>query len=46
MKAREFEDWLERGAARHLLHEVGGEFDDGLDVSDSTIDDIMKWANG
>ena len=46
MKARDFEEWLERGAARHLIHEVGGEFDDGLEVSDGTIDDIVKWANG
>ena len=46
MKAREFEEWLERGAARHLMHEISGELDDDLEVSDGTIDDIMKWANG
>jgi EAL domain-containing protein (putative c-di-GMP-specific phosphodiesterase class I)/DNA-binding response OmpR family regulator/GGDEF domain-containing protein len=44
MKAREFEDWMERGGARHLL--INLPMDEDPDVSDTSIEDVMKWANG
>jgi EAL domain-containing protein (putative c-di-GMP-specific phosphodiesterase class I)/PleD family two-component response regulator len=49
MKAKDFEDWLERGGAVHLARQfavdVSGE-PDPPDASDTPIDDVMKWANG
>jgi len=46
MRARDFEEWLERGGARHL----GRKFDEmlarELDLEDGHIDDVMKWASG
>jgi predicted signal transduction protein with EAL and GGDEF domain/CheY-like chemotaxis protein len=56
MKARDFEDWLERGGtthlARHAIVEISSEPDardgpdaDVPDVIDISVDDI-KWANG
>jgi hypothetical protein len=45
MKPRDFEEWLERGGARHL----GRSFDEMLareiDLEDGPIDDVMKWAS-
>jgi EAL domain-containing protein (putative c-di-GMP-specific phosphodiesterase class I) len=44
MKPRDFEEWFERGGARHL----GRKFDEmlarELDLQDGMIDDVMKWA--
>jgi len=46
MKPRDFEEWFERGGARHL----GRKFDDmlarQLDLEDGPVDDVMQWANG
>ena len=45
MKPRDFEEWFERGGARHL----GRTFDEMLareiDLEDGPIDDVMKWAS-
>jgi len=46
LKARDFEDWLERGGARHLGRPRIAELGTALDVPDAAVDDIMKWANG
>jgi EAL domain-containing protein (putative c-di-GMP-specific phosphodiesterase class I)/PleD family two-component response regulator len=46
LKARDFEDWLERGGARHLGRQRIEDLGDELNVSDAAVDDIMKWANG
>jgi EAL domain-containing protein (putative c-di-GMP-specific phosphodiesterase class I) len=44
MKPRDFEEWFERGGARHL----GRKFDEmlarELDLQDGMIDDVMKWV--
>jgi len=44
MKARDLEDWMERGGARHLL--INFSLDEEPDFSDTSIDEVMKWANG
>jgi EAL domain-containing protein (putative c-di-GMP-specific phosphodiesterase class I)/CheY-like chemotaxis protein len=45
MRPRDFEEWLERGGARHL----GRTFDEMLareiDLEDGPIDEVMKWAS-
>ncbi|MDQ1240954.1 MAG: hypothetical protein QG550_204 [Pseudomonadota bacterium] len=46
LKARDFEDWLERGGARHLGRQRSEELGAALDLPDAAVDDIMKWANG
>ena len=46
MKARDFEEWLERGGARHLARSFDELIDRELDLLDGPIDDVMKWANG
>jgi predicted signal transduction protein with EAL and GGDEF domain/DNA-binding response OmpR family regulator len=46
MKAREFEEWLERGGARHLARHVDVDVSGLPDSLDGPVDDIMKWANG
>jgi len=46
MKAREFEEWLERGGARHLARQYIVDASDLPDDIDGPVDDIMKWANG
>jgi len=45
MKARDFEEWLERGGARHLARQY---VVDDSDIGDTEVplDDVMKWANG
>ena len=52
MKAGQFEHWLETGGVAHLalppVVEATGKYDvpDVSDVSDSAIDDVVKWVNG
>jgi predicted signal transduction protein with EAL and GGDEF domain/CheY-like chemotaxis protein len=46
MKARDFEEWLERGGARHLARDYDTQIARELDLEDGPLDDIMKWANG
>jgi EAL domain-containing protein (putative c-di-GMP-specific phosphodiesterase class I)/PleD family two-component response regulator len=46
LKARDFEDWLERGGARHLGRQRIEELGTALDLPEAAVDDIMKWANG
>jgi EAL domain-containing protein (putative c-di-GMP-specific phosphodiesterase class I) len=46
MKAREFEEWLERGGARHLARQYVVDENDVPDDFEGPVDDIMKWANG
>jgi EAL domain-containing protein (putative c-di-GMP-specific phosphodiesterase class I)/PleD family two-component response regulator len=46
MKARDFEEWLERGGARHLARGFDEQVDRELGLLDGPIDDVMKWANG
>ena len=46
MKAREFEEWLERGGARHLARHADVDVSGLPDSLDGPVDDIMKWANG
>jgi len=46
MKARDFEEWLERGGARHLARDYDTKIARELDLADGPLDDIMKWANG
>ena len=46
MKARDFEEWLERGGARHLARGLDEQIERELDLLDGPIDDVMKWANG
>ncbi|RPI16496.1 MAG: EAL domain-containing protein [Lysobacterales bacterium] len=45
MKPLDFEDWLERGGARHLARQRYREAESARDLSASEVDDIMKWAN-
>jgi EAL domain-containing protein (putative c-di-GMP-specific phosphodiesterase class I) len=45
MKPLDFEDWLERGGARHLARQRYQEAEPVRDLSASEVDDIMKWAN-
>lgn len=46
MKARDFEEWLERGGARHL----GRTFDTlvarEIELEDGPVDEVMKWGSG
>jgi EAL domain-containing protein (putative c-di-GMP-specific phosphodiesterase class I) len=52
MKATQLEHWLETGGAAHLAlpynPETRNAYDvpDVSDVSDSAIDDVVKWVNG
>jgi predicted signal transduction protein with EAL and GGDEF domain/DNA-binding response OmpR family regulator len=46
MKARELEEWLERGGARHLARQYVVDASDLPDDLVGPVDDIMKWANG
>ena len=52
MKATQFEHWLETGGVAHLAKPptagTSGEYDvpDVSGVSDSAIDDVVKWVNG
>jgi PAS domain S-box-containing protein len=46
LKAHDFEDWLERGGARHLAREYTVDIESEIDDFDGPIDDVMKWANG
>jgi EAL domain-containing protein (putative c-di-GMP-specific phosphodiesterase class I) len=46
MKARDFEEWFERGGARHLARSFDTLIARELDLEDGQIDDVMKWANG
>jgi predicted signal transduction protein with EAL and GGDEF domain/DNA-binding response OmpR family regulator len=46
MKARDFEEWFERGGARHLARGFDTMIARELDLEDGQIDDVMKWANG
>jgi EAL domain-containing protein (putative c-di-GMP-specific phosphodiesterase class I) len=45
MKARDFEDWLERGGAVHLARQFVVDASGEPDASDTSTDDV-KWANG
>jgi predicted signal transduction protein with EAL and GGDEF domain/FixJ family two-component response regulator len=45
MKPLDFEDWLERGGARHLTRRYTVEDADLPDVSESQVDDILKWGS-
>jgi hypothetical protein len=46
MKAREFEEWLESGGARHLARQYAANPNAPGIESDGPVDDIMKWQNG
>jgi EAL domain-containing protein (putative c-di-GMP-specific phosphodiesterase class I)/PleD family two-component response regulator len=46
MKARDLEEWFERGGARHLARGFDTMIARELDLEDGPIDDIMKWASG
>jgi predicted signal transduction protein with EAL and GGDEF domain/DNA-binding response OmpR family regulator len=46
MKPREFEEWFERGGARHLARSFDSMIARQLDLEDGKVDDIMQWANG
>jgi EAL domain-containing protein (putative c-di-GMP-specific phosphodiesterase class I) len=46
MRAREFEEWLERGGAQHLGRDFDTQMARQLELDDGQIDDVMKWANG
>ena len=46
MKPRDFEDWLERGGARHLGRQYDERLARELDLRTAPVDDVMKWANG
>jgi len=46
MRARDFEEWLERGGARHLVHQYDARLSRQLDLEDGPIDDVMQWGNG
>jgi PAS domain S-box-containing protein len=46
MKPLDFEDWLERGGARHLARRRTGAGRDLPDLPESAVEDIMKWGNG
>ena len=46
MKARDFEEWFERGGARHLARTFDTMIARELDLEDGPIDDVMKWASG
>ena len=46
MKPRDFEEWLERGGARHLGRTFDTMLARELDLEDGPLDDVMKWASG
>jgi EAL domain-containing protein (putative c-di-GMP-specific phosphodiesterase class I) len=46
MKPLDFEDWLERGGARHLARRDAGTDRELPELPDSVVEDIMKWSNG
>jgi hypothetical protein len=46
MKAREFEEWLERGGVRHLARQFDSMIARQLDFEDGPVDVVMKWASG
>jgi len=46
MKARDLEEWFERGGARHLGRKFDTMIARELDLEDGPIDDVMKWASG
>ena len=46
MKARDLEEWFERGGARHLGRMFDTMIARELDLEDGPIDDVMKWASG
>lgn len=46
MKARDLEEWFERGGARHLGRKFDAMIARELDLEDGPIDDVMKWASG
>jgi EAL domain-containing protein (putative c-di-GMP-specific phosphodiesterase class I)/PleD family two-component response regulator len=45
MKARDLEEWFERGGARHLARRFDPMIARELDLEDGPIDDVMKWAS-
>jgi EAL domain-containing protein (putative c-di-GMP-specific phosphodiesterase class I) len=45
MKARDLEEWFERGGARHLARSFDSMIARELDLEDGPIDDVMKWAS-
>jgi len=45
MKPRDFEEWLERGGARHLGRQYDERLARELDLEDGPVDDVMRWAN-
>ena len=46
MKPRDFEDWFDRGGARHLRHRHGLDPRDLPGGTDLPLNDVMQWANG
>jgi predicted signal transduction protein with EAL and GGDEF domain len=46
MKPRDFEDWFDRGGARHLRHRHGIDPRDLPGGTDLPVNDVMQWANG
>ena len=46
MKPLDFEDWLERGGARHLARRDAAHGRNLPELPDSAVEDIMKWGNG
>jgi hypothetical protein len=46
MKARECEEWLERGGVRHLARQFDSMIARQLDFEDGPVDVVMKWASG
>ena len=46
MRAREFEEWLERGGSRHLARGLDSMIEREIELEDGPIDDVMKWASG
>lgn len=44
MKGRDFEEWLERGGARHLARQFDTLIARELDLEDGPLDDVMQWA--
>ncbi len=46
MKARDFEEWLENGGARHLGRSFDTMLAREIEIEDGPVDDVMKWASG
>jgi len=46
MKPRDFEDWLDRGGARHLRHRHGIDPRELPGGTELPANDVMQWANG